>query len=189
MTRGVNLLPWRVEQRQRERRRVLALMAGAPILAAAAVVGAWLQIGAWQSAQEARNAYLERAIEQVDQRLTEVSRLRDERERIEGRLAVLEKLVARRGRPLEWLNALVQATPPAVVLKRLETEGAALEVAGRAGSNAEVSRFMNALEATAVFDAPRLEVIEEREASGYRFRLQIPQVTAEAQQGGPDGAE
>lgn len=184
MTRAVNLLPWRAARRQRERNRVLALIAGIPLLAVLVAGGAWWQLVALVEAQEARNAHLEGAIREVEDRLDEVTRLREERERIQARMAVLEGLVARRGRPLVWLNALVEAVPEAVVVERLEVSGGAMEVAGRARSNDAASAFMNGLEAAAIFRPPRLEVIEERDDGDYRFRLHVPL----AESGEPDGA-
>ena len=174
MTHAVNLLPWRADRRRRERHRVLALIAGAPLLVALLAGGAWLQLAAWQSAQEARNAHLEAAIGQVEEQLDEVTRLREEHQRIEARMAILEELVARRGRPLVWLNALVRAVPEAVVVESLSVSQGAMELAGRARANDAVSFFMNGLEGAAIFRSPRLEVIEETEAAAYRFRLHVP---------------
>ncbi|MFP4606625.1 PilN domain-containing protein [Thiohalospira sp.] len=187
MTHAVNLLPWRADRRRRERHRVLALIAGAPLLAVLVAGGIWLQLAAWQSAQEARNAHLERAIAEVEERLEEVSRLRKEREEIEARMAVLEGLVAQRGRPLVWLNAMVGATPDAITLARIAADKDSLELAGRARANGDVSVFMNRLEAAAIFEAPRLEVIEESEAGGYRFDLHLP--LAEPAERAKDGTE
>jgi type IV pilus assembly protein PilN len=189
MTRAVNLLPWRARRRRRERHRVLALIAGAPVLAVLLAGGLWLQLSALQAAQETRNAHLERAIGQVEERLDEVTRLRQEQERIEARMDVLEDLVARRGRPLLWLNALVRAVPDAVVIESLSVRQGAMELAGQARANDAVSYFMNGLEGAAIFRAPRLEVIEETERSGYRFRLHVPLRRTEEPGEATDGPE
>jgi len=189
MTHAVNLLPWRAERRRRERHRVLALIAGAPLLAALLAGGVWLQLAAWQSAQEARNVHLERAVDRVEARLNEVTRLRQEHERIKKRMAVLEELVARRGRPLRWLNALVRAVPESVVIESLSVRQGAMELAGRARANDAVSFFMNGLEGAAVFRSPRLEVIEETEQAAYRFRLHAPLHETGNSGEGTDGPE
>lgn len=189
MTRAVNLLPWRAARRQRERRRVLAMIVGAPLLAALLAGTVWWQIAAWQSAQEARNAHLEQAIEEVEARLDEVTQLRQEREKIEARMAVIEELVRRRGRPLRWLNGLIRGVPDAVVVERLEVKGNAMELAGRARTNDAVSAFMNGLEGIALFRPPRLEVIEERDEGAYRFRLHVPLVAFDERHGATDGTE
>ncbi|SFD56254.1 Tfp pilus assembly protein PilN [Thiohalospira halophila DSM 15071] len=189
MTHAVNLLPWRAERRRRERLRVLLLIAGAPLLAALVAGGAWLQLAAWQSAQAERNDYLERAIGEVEERLDEVTRLREERERIEQRMAVLEGLVVRRAQPLRWLNGLVDAVPEAVVIDSLRVHQGAMEVVGEARANDAISLFMNSLERAAAFRAPRLEFIEETGEDAYRFRLHVPLRGTTGTGEGTDGPE
>jgi type IV pilus assembly protein PilN len=189
MTHAVNLLPWRAERRRRERLRVLALIAGAPLLAALVAGGAWLQLAAWQSAQAERNDHLERAIGEVEGRLDEVTRLRQERERIEQRMAVLEGLVIRRAQPLRWLNGLVDAVPEVVVIDSLEMTGDAMELVGEARANDAISSFMNGLERATVFRSPRLEFIQETGEGAYRFRLHVPLRGVTGTGEGTDGPE
>ena len=88
----VNLLPWREKQRQHQKQQYVA-----GLLAVAAIVGLifWFigqAIDQQISNQNSRNQYLEREIAVLDAQIAEIKKVKDSKNAIEQRMALIEQL-------------------------------------------------------------------------------------------------
>lgn len=193
----INLLPWRAERRK-QRQKEFGVMLG---LAALAGVVLWFLVNMYYNAQiegqQARNAYLDQQIAQVEQKITEIDELDRQKARLLARKEVIEKLQASRSQMVHLFDSLVRTIPDGVMLTSLKQEGERLTLEGRSQSNARVSTYMRNLESSGWMTRPELSIIEARPAEGgvsnaglpYAFTLVVTLANPSARDADGDGIE
>ena len=161
----INLLPWREELRKR-RQRDFGVLAGLSVLAMAVVV---LSVHAYFSGriefQESRNAYLQRQIALLDERIREIEELDQEKSRLLARMEIIQQLQASRPEIVHLFDELVETLPDGVYLTRLAQKGRSLNLEGVAQSNARVSSLMRNMDDSAWMENPALVEIKARSKS------------------------
>ncbi len=181
----INLLPWRVERRK-QRQKEFGIMAGI-----AAVVGAalWFLVNSYYNAQidgqQERNAFLQQQIVELDREIAEIDALDRQRAQLLARKAVIEQLQGNRSQMVHLFDQLVRTIPDGVLLTSLKQEGQRLTLEGRSQSNARVSTYMRALDASGWMDNPQLSVIEARDGVPglpYAFTLNVQLSTPAAKE-------
>lgn len=190
----INLLPWREERRRQRQKEFGATVA----FSAVAGVVLWFLVNGYYNTQiegqQARNAYLDQQIAQVDETIKEIEELDRQRARLLARKEVIEQLQASRSQMVHLFDALVRTIPDGVMLTTLKQEGEKLTLEGRAQSNARVSTYMRNLEGAGWMANPRLSVIEARaEGAGvhsaalpYVFNLSVTLSTPSGDDAGGD---
>jgi type IV pilus assembly protein PilN len=187
----INLLPWREEQRQ-EQKKQFAMMAVMTGVLAAAIVGLiHFQMQSKIDYQESRNRFLTMEIEKVDQEIIEISELKKVRRSLTDRMDVIQDLQGSRPSIVHLFTEIVSTVPNGVYLESLVQTGNNLAINGEAESNARVSTYMRNLQASAWLKDPNLTVIEIEDKTVNRistFTLTVkqtsPNATAEDQDDG-----
>ena len=178
MTR-INLLPWREALRKERKRQFASVAVGAAVLMAAIVFYAHVHINGLIENQNLRNKFLQDEIAKVDESIKEIRQLESAKKALLIRMNVIQDLQSRRPMVVHMLDELVRAVPEGLYLTNMEQQGHEVVLEGMAQSNARVSAFMRALDASAWFDNPRLDVIQVDEKNGSRtskFTLVVKQV-------------
>lgn len=178
MTR-INLLPWREALRKERKRQFASVAVGAAVLMAAIVFYAHVHINGLIENQNIRNKFLQDEIAKVDESIKEIRQLESAKKALLIRMNVIQDLQSRRPMVVHMLDELVRAVPEGLYLTNMEQQGHEVVLEGMAQSNARVSAFMRALDASAWFDNPRLDVIQVDEKNGSRtskFTLVVKQV-------------
>ncbi len=178
MTR-INLLPWREALRKERKRQFASVAVGAAVLMAAIVFYAHVHINGLIENQNIRNKFLQDEIAKVDESIKEIRQLESAKKALLIRMNVIQDLQSRRPMVVHMLDELVRAVPEGLYLTKMEQQGHEVVLEGMAQSNARVSAFMRALDASAWFDNPRLDVIQVDEKNGTRtskFTLVVKQV-------------
>lgn len=178
MTR-INLLPWRERERKEREQRFIRGLGFAVILMGVLLVFIHLQMARQIEDQAARNAFLESEIKTLDGQIKEIQALEEEKAKLLARMKVIEELQAQRPQVVHIFDELSRMLPEGVYLTQFKQEGKTLLINGMAQSNARVSAFMRALEASAWFEDPYLEVIEGKNYGNGRasaFALRVEQV-------------
>ena len=178
MTR-INLLPWREALRKERKRQFASVAVGAAVLMAAIVFYAHVHINGLIENQNIRNKFLQDEIAKVDESIKEIRQLESAKKALLIRMNVIQDLQSRRPMVVHMLDELVRAVPEGLYLTKMEQQGHEVVLEGMAQSNARVSAFMRALDASAWFDNPRLDVIQVDEKNGSRtskFTLVVKQV-------------
>ncbi|NLG60584.1 MAG: PilN domain-containing protein [Gammaproteobacteria bacterium] len=193
----INLLPWRAE-RAAQRQKEFMAMIGLAVLAGVAL---WFLVNGYYNAQiegqQARNAFMDQQIAQVDETIKEIEELDRQRARLLARKEVIEELQASRSQMVHLFDALVRTIPDGVMLTTLKQEGERLTLEGRAQSNARVSTYMRNLEGAGWMANPQLTVIEARpEGAGvhsaalpYVFNLSVTLTTPSSEESDDAGVE
>jgi type IV pilus assembly protein PilN len=156
----VNLLPWREKQRQHQKQQYLAAL-----LAVAAIVGLifWFigqAIDQQISNQNSRNQYLEQEIAILDEQIAQIKKVKDSKNAIEQRMALIEQLQASRNVAPIVFDELVKLVPSGVAFESMTRTGNRIEIKGMSDSNNRLSDFMRGLDESKVFVAAELSTIK-----------------------------
>lgn len=186
----INLLPWREEQRQ-EQKKEFAIMAGVSCAIAAAIVGLLhIQMQGKIDYQLSRNKYLEAEIVKVDEEIKEIQELQKVRRSLVERMEVIQDLQASRPSIVHLFTELVSTVPNGVYLESLNQTGSNLVINGQAESNARVSTYMRNLAASDWLKEPNLTVIEIEDITVNRistFSLTVKQTSPNANENDNEG--
>jgi type IV pilus assembly protein PilN len=174
----INLLPHRVERRQRARQHFLVVAGGTAVLGALIVVAIHGFYAAKIETQTDRNRFLKSEIAKLDKEIAEINKLREEIAALLARKQVIETLQADRAQTVHLLDQLVRQMPEGVYLKSLTQRGMNINVVGYAQSNARVSTLMRNIESSPWLGAPGLvevkaSTVDKRRVSEFNLNFQL----------------
>ena len=176
----INLLPWREELRQEQKKQFGILTALMMILAAAIVGLIHLQMVTKIDYQLSRNKFMSSEISKLDKEIAEISELRKVRRSLVERMEVIQDLQRSRPSIVHLFTEIVKTVPNGVYLESLTQTGNNLLMNGQAESNARVSTYMRNLDASDWLKAPNLTVIEIEDIKVNRistFTLTVKQTS------------
>jgi type IV pilus assembly protein PilN len=162
MTR-INLLPWREELRKQKQRDFFAVTAAAVVLTLGIMLLVHLMYVGKIEYQEARNAYLEREIVTLDEKIKEIESLEKEKASLLARMNIIQRLQSSRPQVVHTFDELVTTLPDGVYLTSINNDGDKLTLNGVAQSNARVSSYMRSIESSEWLSNPSLTIIETTE--------------------------
>ena len=177
---SINLLPWR-EALRKKRQRDFGVMALVGILAAVAVMTGWhFFVEAQIEHQKERNAYLQREIAALDEKIKEIRELEKLRAEIITRMEVIQRLQESRPAVVHMMDELVTTIPDGAFVTQITQKGTGLTLTGRAQSNARVSSYMRNIDRNAWLTAPDLRYVENKDTTGTglsHFQLNAQNLT------------
>jgi len=180
---SINLLPWREDLRQ-EQKKQFAMMAVMTGVLATAIVGLiHFQMQSKIDYQDSRNHFMSAEIAKVDEEIKEISELQKVRRSLVERMEVIQDLQGSRPSIVHLFSEIVSTVPNGVYLETLTQKGNNLEVNGEAESNARVSTYMRNLQASDWLKDPNLTVIEIEDKTVNRvstFTLTVKQTSPNA---------
>ncbi len=189
MSTKINLLPWREELRQ-EQKKQFAIMMFLTVLLAAAIVGLiHMQMGAKIDYQLSRNNYVGSEITRLDKEIAEIKDLRKVRRSLLERMEVIQDLQGSRPSIVHLFTEIVGTVPNGVYLETLSQTGGNLVMNGQAESNARVSTYMRNLSNSEWLRDPNLTVIEIEDKKVNRvstFTLTVKQTSPNATEDSQD---
>ncbi|RDH88313.1 MAG: pilus assembly protein PilN [endosymbiont of Seepiophila jonesi] len=183
----INLLPWREAERTKRKREFGFMILGGVIVTIAAIffmhmhMHMDMDMESLISAQGRRNAYLQQEIDVVKQQIREIRDLGKTKAGLLARMDIIQQLQSSRPQIVHLFDELVATLPDGVHLTSVKQNGALVSVAGRAQSNARVSAYMRNIERSEWLGNPRLDVIENKEATGTgmsHFKLTAKQLAS-----------
>jgi type IV pilus assembly protein PilN len=179
----INLLPWREELRQEQKKQFGILTALMMFLAAAIIGLIHLQMVTKIDYQLSRNNFMSSEISKLDEAIVEISELRKVRRSLVERMEVIQDLQRSRPSIVHLFTEIVSTVPNGVYLESLTQTGSNLLMHGQAESNARVSTYMRNLDASDWLKAPNLSVIEIEDIKVNRistFTLTVKQTSPDA---------
>jgi type IV pilus assembly protein PilN len=166
---NINLLPWREELRKKRQRDFAVMLLGG-VIAAAGVMGGWhLYIEHLIDNQKARNAYLQREIAALNEKIKEIAEIEKTRNEIITRMDVIQRLQESRPAVVHMMDELVTTVPDGTFLVQFTQRGNGLTLVGRAQSNARVSSYMRNIEKNEWLANPDLRFVENKDTTGTGF--------------------
>ncbi|MCP4489419.1 MAG: PilN domain-containing protein [Gammaproteobacteria bacterium] len=183
MTTRINLLPWREEFRQ-EQKRQFVVMTVLIVLLAAAIVGLiHIQMASKIDYQLSRNKFVSNEVGKLDEQIAEIRDLKKVRRSLLERMGVIQDLQGSRPSIVHLFSEIVGTVPNGVYLQTLTQRGNNLVMDGQAESNARVSTYMRNLSDSDWLKDPNLSVIEIEDKKVTRissFTLTVKQTSPNA---------
>ena len=168
----INLLPYREEINKRKQQQFKTLMYGAVLIGLASVAGTYLFIDNMTNNQLERNALLETSIAHLDTELTEIQKLKQEKDAFLLKKNKIEELQLKRLQAAKLLDSLNETIPDNTYLTSLEAVTAdSYRLNGRTSSDNRVANMMRAMPNTGIFNQPELLSIKKNN-SYQEFTLQ-----------------
>ncbi|MFC3607753.1 PilN domain-containing protein [Stutzerimonas tarimensis] len=176
----INLLPWR-EQLREERKQRFLITLGAVLVAAGGLVFLGDQyFTAAMAQQNARNDFLRKEIAVLDDRIKEISELRQRREQLLERMKIIQDLQGNRPIIARVFDQMVRTLPDGVYFDELKMTGKRVAIVGLAESNNRVSSLMRNLDGSEWLAAPNLTEVKAaslaNSGQASRFQLTVTQV-------------
>lgn len=177
----INLLPWREELRKEKKKTFLGTIVGMAVLMGGVVLLVHMYFAGMMEYHESRNSFLQGEIRKVDESIKAIEELERQREQLLARMRVIESLQQNRPETVYLFDELIRLVPEGLFIEKLTQQNRAIVITGRAQSNARVSAFMRALEASSRFSNPMLDVIstdQRATESSRQFTLRVTQLAA-----------
>lgn len=159
MTR-INLYPWRVEFEARQKKQffiILGVTCALTILLMIILSSSY----SWAiNNQTENNDYLNKEIVEMSRQLREIDELKSQKDALITRLAVIQQIEHDRYHTLNLFNEIVNLINPLIVLKSIKRTENLVKLNGVAESNAEVAKFLRAIEMSSYFSNAQLDQIK-----------------------------
>lgn len=179
----INLLPHR-ELARAARRRQFNLLFGIAVAAGViAVVLGHSVIAARQSAQDARNAFLQQEIVKLDGQIGEIKKIREQTQALLARKQVVETLQSNRTEVVHLFDQMIRLLPDGLYLKAFKQAGDIITISGYTQSSARVSTLMRNLNDSPWFESANLVEIKSATVNNLRaneFVLTVKQTRQQA---------
>lgn len=168
----INLLPYREEMNKRKQQQFKTLMYGAVLTGVAAVAATYLFIDNMINNQSERNTLLETSIAHLDTELSEIQKLKQDKDAFLIKKNKIEELQLKRLQAAKILDSLNEAVPESTYLTSLDAVTAdSYRLNGRTSSDNRVAAMMRAMPNTGIFKQPELLSIKKNN-SYQEFTLQ-----------------
>jgi type IV pilus assembly protein PilN len=164
----INLLPHRELARAARRRQFNMLLGIAVAAGLVTVVLGHTVIAARQSAQDARNAYLEQEIVKLDSQIGEIKKIREQTQALLARKQVVETLQSNRTEVVHLFDQMIRLLPDGLYLKSFKQEGDVVTISGYTQSSARVSTLMRSLDDSPWFESAGLVEIKASTVNNLR---------------------
>jgi type IV pilus assembly protein PilN len=179
----INLLPHRELARAARRRQFNILLGIAVAAGVIAVVLGHSLIATRQSAQDARNAFLQQEIAKLDGQIGEIKKIREQTQALLERKQVVETLQSNRTEVVHLFDQMIRLLPDGLYLKSFKQAGDIITVSGYTQSSARVSTLMRNLNDSPWFESADLVEIKSVTVNNLRaneFVLSVKQARQQA---------
>ncbi|MBT1445317.1 PilN domain-containing protein [Shewanella sp. JM162201] len=182
---NINLLPWREEAREKQKRDYIGTLALVFLLSSLLVFVCLQVIEMMTDEQKARNAYLTAEIQLLDSQIAEIKKITERKKDIERRTAIILDLQQARNLPTHVLDELVRVVPSGIYLSSVEKKGTVVWIEGRSESNNNVANMMRKMKTSPWLDDPVMQsIVSENEdiRTLQRFSLKVTVVDKAARE-------
>ena len=174
----LNLLPWRDERRQRQKRIFAISGVAALLVTLGGAVTSSLAIAGLILAQESRKSYLTAEIAKLDRKIKEIKEIEKKKADLLARMDIIQELQQIRPEVVHLFDEIVTAIPDGVFLTGIKQSGRNVVLQGSAQSYGRISDLMRNIKASVWITNPSLTIIQEQEKGGTdlsQFELQFQQ--------------
>ncbi len=119
--------------------------------------GVHLYINGLKEYQEQRNQILQNEIALLDKKIIDIRSIEEKKSKLLAKIDLIQKLQESRPEIVHLFDEIPKTTPDGVFLTKFTQTGADLIFEGKSQSNARISAFMRAIEASPWLQTPTLE--------------------------------
>ena len=161
----INLLPWREELRKKKQKDFLGVMVLSALFGFLILVLIHLYIERLEAYQGQRNQILQNEIALLDKKIVDIKNIEEKKKKLLAKIDLIQKLQESRPEIVHLFEEIPKTTPDGVFLTKFTQSGSELVFEGKSQSNARVSAFMRAIEASPWLQKPTLMVIQAPDKS------------------------
>ncbi|MGR9088626.1 MAG: PilN domain-containing protein [Gammaproteobacteria bacterium] len=158
----INLLPWRDELRKQKKQDFIFAIALSMLGTIGILIGVHFYIEGLKEYQEARNKKLQAEIVLLDKKIAEIKTIEEKKNKLLEKINVIQKLQESRPEIVHLFDEIPKTTPDGIFLTKFSQVGELLTFEGKTESNARVSAFMRAIDASQWLNSPKINVIQSR---------------------------
>lgn len=175
MTR-INLLPWREQKREQEKKVFTTILIACAIFAAFIVFIVNYYAAELVSNQVARNQILQNEINSLEDQIKEIKALKQIRQALISRMSIVQNLQSTRTLMVHLFDELIKVLPPGIYVTKLERKNDMVTLWGYSESNTNISILMRNIESNAWIQNPSLTEIkkmddEKQQPANNEFKL------------------
>ncbi|MFT5312023.1 MAG: type IV pilus assembly protein PilN [Paraglaciecola sp.] len=156
---NINLLPWRENLRVQQKKNYLTMLVAIALGALSLMFGVGAVVDNLINNQNQRNQYIEQQIIVLDGQIKKIKDIKQSKQEIEQRMALIEQLESSRNAVPKVLDELVKLVPPGLSFRSFSRKNNQIEVLGVSESNNRLADFMRHLEDSKVFSSGDLSSI------------------------------
>ena len=191
----INLLPWREELRKRKQKDFLGAMVLAALLGFLILIPIHFYMEGLKAYQGQRNKILQNEIALLDKKIVDIKAIEEKKKKLLDKIDLIQKLQESRPEIVHLFEEIPKTTPDGVFLTKFTQIGAELTFEGKSQSNARVSAFMRAIDASPWLQKPTLTVIQApdksplnkadtEQLSDFKLQAQQGKKSADTENGG-----
>lgn len=158
---NINLLPWRALREKEKQREFLFLLLVAIGFCIFISLIIHMFIARQLSQQIAVNTYLTEQISIVDQQITQVTTIKQQKDDLLRRLEIIQALETSRVLLVTMFNNFANILPNGIYITSIKKEHNIITMTGKARSNQQVSELMQNIDASPSFSDPVLTEIQD----------------------------
>jgi type IV pilus assembly protein PilN len=155
----INLLPWRERLREERKREFFTIVVGVVVIAAGLLFLVDRYFNRGIDTQNARNDFVGREIAVLDERVSEINQLRQQKEDIRARMNVITDLQGTRPVIVRIFDELVKTLPDGVYYTSVVRTDNQIALEGISESYARITELLRRLEESAWFQDTDLDDI------------------------------
>jgi len=181
----INLLPWREELREEKKQEFLKILIGVLLLAATMIFGVDRFYNGHIDTQLARNSYMGKEINVLEERIEEIQALQQKRNELLARMKVIQELQGNRPVIVRLFDEMARRLADRVYFTSLSVQGKSITVDGVAESNNRISSQLRNFDESDWFEKPNVTGIVADPGNGpqaSRFKLMVQQSTPSAKE-------
>lgn len=171
----INLLPWREQKREQDKKLFLLILLGSVFGAALVILLVNLYANNLVSNQIVRNQMLKDEIAVFDKQIKEIKDLKKTRQALISRMSIVRNLQSTRTLMVHLFDELIKVLPPGIYVTKLERQRDIVTVTGYAESNTNVSIMMKNIEHNEWLHKPVLTEIkkidDKKKPANNEFKL------------------
>jgi len=162
---NINLLPWRAQLEKEKQHTFIALLLIAVGVSIFICLILHLVLARQLSKQLTVNNYLLQQITLVDQQITQVNAIKQQKNDLIRRLSIIHQLQTSRVLLVAMFNNFVNILPPGIYISNLKKSQGLITIEGKARSNQQVSQLMKNIALSPSFGNPVLTSIQDNTAT------------------------
>lgn len=144
----INLLPWREELREQQKRQFITVCVAIALLAIGAVLASWFYLDQKLKGQEQANQLVVSNNQALDLQLKTLDGLQERRNAVIERMQLIQGLEGQRPVTVRLIDELVRVVPPTIFVTKFSRTGDKFTIEGKAESPNSVAELLRGLESS-----------------------------------------
>lgn len=158
----INLLPWREQQRKREKNQLIAWFVAVILIVMLFTVLVNFVISNWTKNQEIRNQMLQQEIKIYEQRSKEIKDMKIQRQNLISQMASIDQLQTRQELMIHLFDELSMVLSEGIILISMEKRNSKIILSGYAQTHNDIAQAMKNMEVNSWLHNPELLGIKKK---------------------------